>query len=388
MRAFACTNCGQLAYFENERCEACGSELGFQPQTLELVALRPLEDGSGAYEAIGSGEIVRHCANHQTAGCNWLTPGDAPGLCESCVLGRRIPDLGVPENVALWREAEIAKRRLVYALKRLGLPLARPDGAPLVFDILSDAAEAQPVMTGHDDGLITINLAEADPAERERRRHDLGEVYRTLLGHFRHEVGHFYWDALVRDGGREDACRQVFGDDRLDYEMALKNHYANGAPADWQMSFVSPYATMHPWEDFAETWAHYMHIVDALDTAAAFRMRGEARGLLRPEPRGPGDGRPLHRRFDGGADRRMAAALLCGQQPQPQHGPAGSLSLRAVRARHRQAQLRACAGARGGGGLRRPGPIAPAIAKAGGGGLSSGGRARPCPPAEAPRCFL
>jgi hypothetical protein len=274
MRAFACTNCGQLAYFENTLCESCGSELGFRPDTLELVALSPLDDGSGAYWVIGEeGVHLQHCSNHQTAGCNWLTPAGPPGLCDSCALGRRIPDLNVPENVGLWREAETSKRRLVYALKRLGLPLARPDGAPLVFDILSDAAEAQPVMTGHDDGLITINLAEADPAEREKRRHDLGEVYRTLLGHFRHEVGHFYWDALVRDGGREDACREVFGDDRLDYGLALKSHYETGAPADWQLSFVSPYATMHPWEDFAETWAHYLHIVDALDTAAAFGLR-------------------------------------------------------------------------------------------------------------------
>jgi hypothetical protein len=274
MRAFACTNCGQLAYFENTLCESCGSELGFRPDTLELVALSPLDDGSAAYSVIGEeGVILQHCSNHQTAGCNWLTPAGPPGLCDSCALGRRIPDLNVPENVGLWREAETSKRRLVYALKRLGLPLARPDGAPLVFDILSDAAEAQPVMTGHDDGLITINLAEADPAEREKRRNDLGEVYRTLLGHFRHEVGHFYWDALVRDGGREDACREVFGDDRLDYALALKSHYETGAPADWQLSFVSPYATMHPWEDFAETWAHYLHIVDALDTAAAFGMR-------------------------------------------------------------------------------------------------------------------
>ena len=126
------------------------------------------------------------------------------------------------------------------------------------------------MLTGHDDGLITINIAEADDAERERRRLELGEPYRTLLGHLRHEVGHYYWDLLVRDGGSIDACRAVFGDESDDYQQALNRHYQNGAPAGWQETYVSAYATMHPWEDFAETWTHYLHMVDTLDTAASF----------------------------------------------------------------------------------------------------------------------
>jgi hypothetical protein len=270
MRVFTCGNCGQLVYFENDRCQRCGFELGFLPDQLTLATLRPIEGMDGAFAPLNGAAPVERCENAESAGCNWMVPTGSPGLCRACALSRRIPDLSVPENVTLWREAELAKRRLVYALLRLGLPLARREGVRLVFDILSDKAEAQPVLTGHADGLITINLAEADPAERERRRNDLGEAYRTLLGHFRHEVGHYYWDALVLDGGHLDACRAVFGDDSQDYAAAMKRHYAEGPPADWSDAFVSSYATMHPWEDFAETWAHYLHIVDALDTAEAF----------------------------------------------------------------------------------------------------------------------
>jgi hypothetical protein len=127
-------------------------------------------------------------------------------------------------------------------------------------------------MTGHDNGLITIALTEADDAEREKRRLAMGEPYRTLLGHFRHEVGHYFWDVLVHDGGKLDACRAVFGDDSVDYGEALQRHYANGPPADWQQNFVSAYATTHPWEDFAETWAHYLHIADTLEMGSEFGM--------------------------------------------------------------------------------------------------------------------
>ncbi len=172
---------------------------------------------------------------------------------------------------------ELAKHRLFYTLLRLQLPTPnRNDDAQggLVFDFLADSPDPNgpKVMTGHDEGLITLALAEADDAEREARRTRMGEPYRTLLGHFRHEVGHYYWDVLVRDTGQEDACRAIFGDDRQSYEDALKRHYAEGAPADWQDNFVSTYATAHPWEDWAETWAHYLHIVDSLETAGSFGL--------------------------------------------------------------------------------------------------------------------
>jgi hypothetical protein len=160
---------------------------------------------------------------------------------------------------------------------RWNLPLRTRQEDPqhgLIFLFLADdPAAAHKVLTGHDNGVITIALAEADEIERERRRMAMGEPYRTLLGHFRHEVGHHYWDLLVRDGGKLDQCRAVFGDDSEDYEAALKRHYQQGVPPNWQESHVSAYATTHPWEDFAETWAHYLHIVDTLEMAANFGMQ-------------------------------------------------------------------------------------------------------------------
>ena len=169
---------------------------------------------------------------------------------------------------------EEAKRRLFYSLIKLRLPLGlRENGEsePLEFRFLSDLP-GSPVMTGHDNGIITIALKEADDAAREKRRASMNEPYRTLLGHFRHEVGHYYWDKLVRDGGKLEDFRQVFGDERVSYDEALARHHAIGAPLGWQDNFVSGYATMHPWEDFAETWAHYLHICDTLEMAQSFGL--------------------------------------------------------------------------------------------------------------------
>ena len=141
----------------------------------------------------------------------------------------------------------------------------------LAFDFI--AAAATPVVTGHASGLITINLAEADDAERERQRNRMGEPYRTLLGHFRHEIAHYYWSRLIENSNRLEEFRALFGDEQQDYVGTLQNHYANGPPPDWPTHFVTAYASAHPWEDFAETWAHYLHIVDTLETASAFGVR-------------------------------------------------------------------------------------------------------------------
>jgi hypothetical protein len=183
------------------------------------------------------------------------------------------------QNLIRWRRLEAAKRRLFYTLTKLHLPLStRPqDPQGLAFDFLADLSENRSngpsVLTGHDNGLITINIAEADDAERERQRHSMGEPYRTLLGHFRHEIGHYFWNVLVRNDPSLDPFRQVFGDERQDYGQALQAHYANGPKKNWQEEYVSAYAGSHPWEDFAETWAHYLHIIDTLETANAFGMR-------------------------------------------------------------------------------------------------------------------
>jgi hypothetical protein len=273
MRIFTCQNCGQLLHFENTVCMRCGMGLGFLPSDLVLSAMKI--EGEFA-TAMADGNQWRLCHNAGQALCNWLVPADSTdSFCPACQLNRTIPDLSADGNLERWQALEAAKRRLIYALMRLGLPLTSKHEDlqhGLAFDFLADAGPGDPVMTGHDDGLITINIAEADSAERERRRIELGEPYRTLLGHLRHEVGHYYWDVLVRDGGPLEAARAVFGDETLDYQEALERHYQHGAPANWQDNYVSSYATMHPWEDFAETWTHYLHMVDTLDTAASFGL--------------------------------------------------------------------------------------------------------------------
>ncbi|TPE50176.1 zinc-binding metallopeptidase family protein [Amaricoccus solimangrovi] len=272
MKLFACQNCGQLVHFENVSCMNCGMPLGYLPGAQTLNALNLESDGSRT-PVKGDGSHWRPCANESALGCNWMVPAESDAAyCEACALNDTVPDLSVPGNLEHWQAIEFAKRRVIYTLDRLRLPLVSPVGAhtPLRFKFLADVEGQDPVLTGHDDGLIVLNIAEADSAERERRRAELGEPYRTLLGHFRHEVGHYYWDMLVRDSGREEACRALFGDERADYGAALQEHYNNGTPAGWEYNYVSAYATMHPWEDFAETWTHYLHMIDTLDTAANF----------------------------------------------------------------------------------------------------------------------
>ena len=274
MKLFNCTFCGNILYFENRSCGKCGHQLGFDPRTSQMLALEAVDDG---WRALGSQGSIRHfCANAAQDACNWLTD-EEPGAiyCAACRHNGTVPDLGDPAKLAGWRELELGKHRLFYSLLRWKLPLRTRVEDPqhgLIFNFLADRQDQPKVMTGHDNGVITIALTEADELERERRRLQMGEPYRTILGHFRHEVGHHFWDVLVRDGGRLDACRAVFGDDSADYDKALQAHYKAGPPADWQQHFVSSYATSHPWEDFAETWAHYLHIVDTLEMAAEFGL--------------------------------------------------------------------------------------------------------------------
>ncbi len=274
MKLFSCPSCDQVVFFENVVCERCNHALGYEPASNAILALEP---AGGAFTSVGrggDGRQWRYCTNYDHGVCNWIVPGDgAEPFCVACRHNLVVPNLAEAANVALWQKMEIAKRRLFYTLLQLNLPLVTraEDAEGLGFEFLSnDPASGQHVMTGHDDGLIVIALAEADDAEREKRRTAMGEPYRTLLGHFRHEIGHWYWDRLVRDGGHLDACRAVFGDDTLDYNAALQAYYANGPRPGWQGEYVSTYAGAHPWEDFAETWAHYFHITDTLDTGRAW----------------------------------------------------------------------------------------------------------------------
>jgi hypothetical protein len=221
--------------------------------------------------------LYRTCANgRQHAVCNWLIPSDdRDPFCSACRLNLVIPDLNVKGNHARWHRLELAKRRLIYTLLKLRLPM---DGVPaenrpaLQFRFLGETPGRPPPLTGHEDGTITLNITEADDDVREQRRVSLLEPFRTLLGHFRHEVAHYYWDRLIADSPWLERFRQTFGDERADYAGALQRHYRDGPPVDWPERSVSAYASVHPWEDWAETMAHYFHIIDSLETASGFGM--------------------------------------------------------------------------------------------------------------------
>jgi hypothetical protein len=274
MRLFKCQSCGQLLYFENTKCERCQHVLGYAPEQATLLALEPGEQTPAGQIWTEPSASWRFCANAEYGVCNWLIPaGSSEKFCTACRHNHIVPDLNDAENRLRWCHLEGAKHRLFYTLLKLRLPLATRAEDPvhgLAFDFLAETPAQPKVLTGHDDGLITIALKEGDHAERERMREQMGELYRTPLGHFRHEIGHHYWDLLVRDSPRLEACRAMFGDERADYEQALKDHYGRVHKPGWQQYFVSLYATSHPWEDFAETWAHYLHILDTLEMAGAF----------------------------------------------------------------------------------------------------------------------
>ncbi|WP_204318681.1 zinc-binding metallopeptidase family protein [Pseudooceanicola aestuarii] len=295
MRLFTCT-CGNTLFFDNTACTACGRRTGWCQSCAAVTALEPAGDHwicQGTKTGGACGARVALCRNYaQHDVCNRTVPAGHGAFCDCCRYNETVPDLTVPGNRARWARLEAAKRRLFHTLDQLGLPYgAEGEGVspPLSFAFMGDrmaaqglwrpVGEAERVYTGHADGLITINIAEADAAERESLRVDLGEAHRTLIGHFRHEIGHYYWDVLIK--GRPEAEAEfaaLFGDPQNPpYGEALERHYRDGPPPGWEGGYVSAYATMHPWEDWAETWALYLDIVSVLDTAANL-------GLIHPEP--------------------------------------------------------------------------------------------------------
>lgn len=286
MLSFACGHCGHLVFFENFVCLNCRTPQGFVPDRLALVALEG-DDGS-----------LHRCLNAETADCNWMVD-QVDRLCRCCELTRTRPNTDDVDGMREFALAEAAKRRVVFQLLDLRLPGVEPN--QLRFDLLSSSAG--PVTTGHADGVITVDLAESDDARRERRRQQLAEPYRTMLGHLRHELGHFFQPRLVRDAPDRERCRTLFGDEREDYQQALEDHYEHGAPTGWEQEFVSAYATMHPWEDWAETFAHYLHICDTLQTAAEY-------GVIVQGPRAVRRERSLKANPQPHAGERSFAELL------------------------------------------------------------------------------
>lgn len=277
MRLFACDVCSNTVHFDNTACLGCGRGLGWVAE-LDRPTATEVEGERLVSPALG--RAFAACANAARDGCNWLVPIERAGeACPACRHDRSLPDLSEPRAAAAYRRIAAARRHLMRALLALGLrPATRAEdpAGGLAFDFLADgvgpSGEPLPAMTGHAGGVITLALAEADDAEREARRTALGEPERTLLGHFRHEIGHYWWDRLVADREGTEAFRALFGDERADYGEALARHYRDGAPPDWPLAHVSAYAACHPWEDFAETWAHWMTMVDTLETAHAFGL--------------------------------------------------------------------------------------------------------------------
>jgi hypothetical protein len=253
MRQLHCPACRESAFFEQGQCSHCSARLTFDPSSLQFR----------------SGDDQSACVNRSRIGCNWAAPDGA--ACPSCTLTRTIPLLSSPRNVVLWRRVEEAKRRLLYDLARLKLPLDGRGDGHIAFDILADDA-GEPVMTGHLNGLITLSLTEADDAEREARRKQFREPYRTLLGHFRHEVGHFYWERLVDGTKLLQPFRLIFGDDTASYQESIQRYHGRVDRVYDRAAFISEYATSHPWEDWAETFAHFLHIVSTLDSASSLPL--------------------------------------------------------------------------------------------------------------------
>lgn len=326
MQTFKCDECAHLLFFENNSCIRCGHLLGFSIEegdvlTLKQVSQIPAANRPTAHNAVGQSPIdqdalnqnashqkpvthehkpvgespinapvmhyadvsdptgpqYRLCSNAtQLNACNWLIPAEQPhDFCVSCRLTEVLPPMHDENRRKQWVRVESAKRRLLYTLIGLGLPVqSRQQNANLGLAFrFEESTEEKPVYTGHASGVITLNMAEANNAFRENAREKLGEVYRTVLGHLRHECGHYYWELLVLPSAKWlPKARAVFGDEQVSYQDAITRHYEEGAPANWSDSYISAYATMHPWEDWAETWAHYLHMLDTLETAAAYDL--------------------------------------------------------------------------------------------------------------------
>lgn len=275
MKTFHCDKCTQQVFFENTLCCTCGSTLGYQPEQRVVRSFESADDGNWrSLNPAEDGRLYKKCGNYANQHvCNWMLDASDPNeLCASCQLTVVIPSLSSEKNHLFWQRLESAKRRLLYSLWSLNLrPVSKDEDETqgLAFQFLEESVGEEPVLTGHNHGLITMNIAEADPARREHIREQMHERYRTLLGHFRHEIGRYYFDRLIADSRWIDGYRELFGDERQGYGESLKRHYENGPPGDWEQQFISSYASSHPWEDWAESWAHYLHMVDTLETANA-----------------------------------------------------------------------------------------------------------------------
>ena len=273
------------------------------PDVRLVGSLDPDGDADGTWRSPlpkASGSGYRLCQNDKNERvCNWAIPADDDGpFCVSCRTTRVIPNLADASGRSAWYRLEVAKRRLLFTLIELGMPLRNRVDDPergLTFDFLADADPGgAPVLTGHADGVITVNIAEADDAERERRRAAMLEPYRTLLGHMRHESGHYYWDADHRRHAGAGRVPHRCSETSAPITPHRLRRTTRRAPQPTGRNASSArMRRSHPWEDWAETWAQYLHMVDTLETAAACglslkpRRRDEPTAVKMPQPVAP-----------------------------------------------------------------------------------------------------
>ena len=277
MIRFTCPCCGAEIFFDSRSCGSCKSLLAFDPRTLKFEQLQKTS-ASGTLAA-SNGNLCQNGTNYGV--CNWLAESGAQeGLCYGCQFNRTIPNLSRGENLERWQTIEAGKKRLLFSIIRLGLPLNNGWEHPnrgLLFDFLEDtrsspSAESFFETTGFLDGVITLNVLEADPALRFVEQKAANEVYRTVLGHLRHEIGHYFFTSFCEEEGLKKRFEALFGDIASDYSSALDHFYAHGPKERWEDDHITPYASAHPSEDWAETWGHYLHIHDTLETAASFGL--------------------------------------------------------------------------------------------------------------------
>ncbi|MFT4887858.1 MAG: hypothetical protein ACJAY7_001920 [Pseudohongiellaceae bacterium] len=274
MKNFTCS-CGQLLFFENTRCLSCNRDVSFDPVQMSMYPISV--DAQNC--------LPKVCKNRLDYDvCNWLVTKPGSSYCISCELNQTIPNLLLKNRRRWWKSLEHAKRRLIYSLLSLGLPVngRSVESNGLAFQFIEDkrtdpGVAEEYVTTGHLQGLITINITEADDVTREISRAFAGELYRTLLGHFRHESGHYYFDKLINSEGSREKFRALFGDERADYSAALRQYYANKPALCRNGDFISRYAQSHPFEDWAEVWSHYLHMIDTLETAADYNLEQGAK---------------------------------------------------------------------------------------------------------------
>lgn len=274
MKKFTCS-CGQPLFFENTRCLKCERQLGFDPIAMDMYSF---SDESPHYSGSVKVKLCKNSLDYDV--CNWFVTEPQNSYCLSCSLNHTIPNLMEPKRRRWWKNLEHAKRRLIYSLLVLKLPVLGRANDPqgLAFSFIEDRRTnpgvfEEHVATGHHKGMITVNTAEADKVNREITRAFTGELYRTLLGHFRHESGHYYFEKLICNDKLRSQFRALFGDERADYDAALKDYYASKNVIPHDPSMISRYAQSHPLEDWAEVWTHYLHMIDTLDTAAAYDQK-------------------------------------------------------------------------------------------------------------------